>query len=304
MDPNTLNLKNQQTSPTGNIPTVQSGTVVHLSGEPVSTGSTNTSTGALPPLSSDEQAILDETQKELRTRYELLPSEIQETIISSDYQMKLFELAKKYKITYTDLGQLELETTMVLLGMTPPEELEESLAAAINKDRKTTIAPLVKEIDTQIFSPIRTQLVELYTQKTENETPAAAAPAVPLAQELASKPPVSLAEDENIVGGISFAKTNTVPVRVQPTVTPSALTPVAPTLEKHEDEMLKNSGIEIGTTTTPVTPKDPFMSKLNSVFGVKSATTDHTLPKMGESGVPTPGSVTPAKGVDPYREIV
>lgn len=303
MDPNTLNLKNQQTSPTGNIPTVQSGTVVHLSGEPMSTGSTNTSTGALPPLSSDEQAILDETQKELRTRYELLPSEIQETIISSDYQMKLFELAKKYKITYADLGQLELETTMVLLGMTPPEELEESLAAAINKDRKTTIAPLVKEIDTQIFSPIRTQLVELYAEKKESVAPTTATPAVPLAQELASKPPVSLAVDDEAVGGISFAKTTTAPVSIEPATTPSMSTPVAPALEKHEDEMLKNSGIEIGATA-PAAPKDPFMSKLNSVFGVKSATTDHTLPKMGESGVQTQASTNPAKGVDPYREIV
>jgi hypothetical protein len=37
---------------------------------------------------------------ELKTRFELLPTELQTVILSSDYQMKLFEIAKKHKLTY------------------------------------------------------------------------------------------------------------------------------------------------------------------------------------------------------------
>ncbi len=304
MDPNTLNLKNQQTPTTGNIPTIQSGSIVHLTPSPTQNGAANSSGQALPPLSTDEQSIIDETQKELRTRFELLPAEIQQTIISSDYQSTLFELAKKHKITYVDLGQLELETTMVLLGMTPPEELEESLSAAISKDRMTVIAPLVKDIDAQIFAPIRTHLVELYDKEKVSSNTPVAAPAVPLAQELVSKPPATLAADDGAIGGISFAKTTTVPVQVVPT--PVTSTPQQPALEQHEHDALKDSGIEIGTAPfTTEAPKDSFTSKLTGVFGVKSTATDHTLPKMaGEGSATMSTSATPIAKDDPYREIV
>jgi hypothetical protein len=65
----------------------------------------------------DEDKKFEELQAELRTRFELLPEDLQNVIQSSDYQNKLFEIAKKNKWTYEQLNLLEMETTMVLLGM-------------------------------------------------------------------------------------------------------------------------------------------------------------------------------------------
>lgn len=101
---------------------------------------------------------------ELKTRFELLPTELQTVILSSDYQMKLFEIAKKHKLTYEKLGQLELETTMVLLGMTPPDEYKADISDQLNV-KGAELDELVGEINQDVFAPIREKLMGLYTKE-------------------------------------------------------------------------------------------------------------------------------------------
>ncbi len=101
---------------------------------------------------------------ELKTRFELLPTELQTVILSSDYQMKLFEIAKKHKLTYEKLGQLELETTMVLLGMTPPDEYKADISDQLNL-KGAELDELVGEINQDVFSPIREKLMGIYTKE-------------------------------------------------------------------------------------------------------------------------------------------
>lgn len=101
---------------------------------------------------------------ELKTRFELLPTELQTVILSSDYQMKLFEIAKKHKLTYEKLGQLELETTMVLLGMTPPDEYKADISDQLNF-KGAELDELVGEINQDVFAPIREKLMGLYTKE-------------------------------------------------------------------------------------------------------------------------------------------
>lgn len=289
MDPNTLNLKNNQSPTTGTSST----TGASLPETGTYSQKPSTSTHPIFTPSPQDEAVLDDIQKELRTRFELLPKEIQDTIISSEYQMKLFELAKKYKISYADLGQLELETTMVLLGMTKPDEFEESLAESIPKDKASIISPLVKEIDIQVFSAIRTQLVELYEEKNlSREIPSPiSTPVVPLSQELASATPNAL--PNFLTDGVVFEKP-------EPVHNENKIDQIEDGLEKQEKDMLKDSGVEIRNTPfNNEIPKDAFTSKLTGIFGVKSASTDHTLPKMSMADT-TPPPSTPR--VDPYKE--
>jgi len=305
MDPNTLNLKNQ--SAQSNIPTAQAGGMPQTTGMYAQTPTAPTDAVYTP--SAEDQEVLDDIQKELRTRFELLPEEIKNTIISSEYQMKLFELARKYQLSYVDLGQLELETTMVLLGMTKPYNFLGDLKAVIKKN-DTVMAALVDEIDTQVFSAIRASLVLLHQEKEEDrENAGMATPptptSIPLSQELVSKAPVAQAQ--------------AIPLSIKtPQMgggAPMPQTSFAPTLEKHEDEMLKNSGIEVSTPNetaplphsgaTPVVSADAFISKLTGVFGVKSKATDHTLPKIGDSTGQINNSLgTASKKDDPYRELL
>jgi len=114
---------------------------------------------ATPGSTPDNQN--DEVQKELQTRFALLPEELQKVITSSDYQMKLFNLAKKYKMTYERLGSLELETTLVLLGMTHPKDFPEEMKTIL-KLPEADFNSLMTEIQVQVFDPIKKALQTVY----------------------------------------------------------------------------------------------------------------------------------------------
>lgn len=110
----------------------------------------------------DSDRFFSQLEGELKTRFDLLPTELQQVITSSDYQTKLFEIAKKHKLTYDKLGQLELETTMVLLGMTPPDEFKLDISEQLKLD-DATLNNIVKDLNDQIFIPIRQQLMGVYS---------------------------------------------------------------------------------------------------------------------------------------------
>ncbi len=120
-------------------------------------------------MDKNQQDNFDDVRKDLQTRFALLPQEIQDIITSSDYQMRLFELAKKYKLTYEQLGVLELETTMVLLGTSNPNKYQATVASELNK-KPEEVAEMVEEIKNQVFGPIHTSLVSLYQNDTSSDT--------------------------------------------------------------------------------------------------------------------------------------
>jgi len=173
-------------------------------------------------MDNDNVKINTETANELKARFELLPKELQDTITSSDYQMKLFELAKKYKLTYDKLGQLEVETTMVLLGMTPTEEYEEDLNEQLGINGEI-LSGLIKDINDQVFFPIREQLKKVYINEPEKK------------------------------------ETQRIPtmVRAYDTKDTTPKTPVETPMQKSQADIFTKSGIEIVGQTPPVpeTPK-------------------------------------------------
>jgi hypothetical protein len=124
--------------------------------------SENATIGATPSGQNEE------VQKELQTRFALLPEELQKVITSSDYQMKLFDLAKKYKMTYERLGTLELETTLVLLGMTHPKDFPQEMKNLLRLP-ETDFNNLMTEIQVQVFDPIKKALQTVYPDD-ENES--------------------------------------------------------------------------------------------------------------------------------------
>lgn len=122
-----------------------------------------TQIATVAPQTNEVDPVFAQIEGELKTRFELLPTELQQVILSSDYQMKLFEIAKKHKLTYEKLGQLELETTMVILGMTPPDEYKAEVAEQMQLSG-TDLDNVVMEINAQVFQPIRDKLMGIYTE--------------------------------------------------------------------------------------------------------------------------------------------
>lgn len=110
----------------------------------------------------------DAMEAELKTRFGLLPKEIQDVITSIDYQNKLFEIAKKYKLNYEQLGLLEFHTTLTLLGVTNPQDYEKTLVNELNK-KPEEVTPLAADVAEQVYKPIRSVLMSLYQSNDEEE---------------------------------------------------------------------------------------------------------------------------------------
>lgn len=252
------------------------------------------------PLPTDPQ--FDDIKKELITRFTLLPEDIQKAIIDEGYQTKLFNLAKEQKMTYEELGMMETETTMVLLGMTRPEEFRDELQLQLKKN-DADMDVLVQKINEQVFAPIRASLERVYAAKKE---PSSYIP-------------------ESIVTGVVENDTNTPP---QGSLLGKG-GEASPSLSQEDKTVLEKTGVVINEPPVPSIPIEPSqisdrkdilkdienprktsslglvadkLSKSGPVMPTKS--TDYSILKNTQP--PTTGnqSVQAKPSTDPYRESI
>jgi flagellar hook-length control protein FliK len=116
----------------------------------------------------------ENTTQMIKERFDALPESIQELIISSNYQDIIIEIGKKYQLNVEQLGLLEQETTLVMMGLTPTKDFETELTRELKIDN-TKGNQIVTEINEKIFLTIRDLLKLMYTPEGEEpsvkETP-------------------------------------------------------------------------------------------------------------------------------------
>lgn len=234
---------------------------------------------------------------ELFSRFELLPDDIKKAIVDDGYQKKLFDIAKEMKMTYEELGTMETETTMVLLGMTRPEDFRDELQLELKKN-DAEIDPLVAKINEQVFAPIRASLERVYAAK---------------------KDPIDYLEE-------AVAKTAPVAGVPNPTTATPTTPAMNPNLSKQDASVLAKSGVVISETpktpmqTSVMSPRNdilkgienPQKTPVSSIVADKLKTAGPVMPtKMTDYSV---GKTTPPAGgiqnpgirtsSDPYREPI
>jgi hypothetical protein len=96
----------------------------------------------------------DNTTKIIKERFDALPESIQEVILSSNYEETLLEIGKQYNLKVDQLGILERETTLVMMGLTPTKDFETELTRELNVD-KIKGSQIVKDINEKVFLKIR-----------------------------------------------------------------------------------------------------------------------------------------------------
>lgn len=116
------------------------------------------------------QSTVEELQNELRDRFELLPKDLQEVIMGNEYPKKLLAIAKEKGLTYEELGILETETTMVLMGINKAEDFRDQLQIQLKKNDPEVDA-LVALVNRDVFGPIRQSLMKLTEGKEKQENP-------------------------------------------------------------------------------------------------------------------------------------
>jgi hypothetical protein len=95
----------------------------------------------------------------LSERWSSLPKEMQEAIVSSNYQNTLLEIGKKNSLNIREMGGLDIVTTKMMLGTIHPEDYGAELAKAIGipKEKGDAIA---QEVNEKILKNIRRTLVD------------------------------------------------------------------------------------------------------------------------------------------------
>ncbi len=257
-----------------------------------------------------------DVKDELRTRFELLPDEIKKLITDDQYQTQLFNIAKEKKLTYDELGTLERETTMVLLGMTKPTDYRDELQVELKKN-DAEVDALVASVNDQVFKPIRASLEKLYETKKEPgdfaaETAPLSSPAdtsVPIKTEtvnpIPTTPAPSLTSSEKNVLEKTGVILSDAPKVSSPAPTVGSL--------PGRDDLLKS--IENPPKTQPMINivADKLKNAAPAIPAVK--TTDYTVqkpvtpapsaatPMTAPASTPMSAPATPP-GKDPYREPV
>ncbi len=115
----------------------------------------------------------EKTTQMIKERFDALPKMIQEAILSSGYENSLIEIGKKYQLNVEQMGTLELETTLTMMGITATKDFEVELTRELKFD-KIKGAQIVTDINEKVFLTIRELLKIMNTppgEKSELDEP-------------------------------------------------------------------------------------------------------------------------------------
>ncbi len=110
----------------------------------------------------------NETQKIIAEQMKVLPKDLVNAIISVDYKTKLQEITKRQRLLIDQAGKLEMETTLVMIGLEPLADYTNNLQRelGVTSVRAREIAMDVSE---NIFKPIRSSLQKMNTEQEDEE---------------------------------------------------------------------------------------------------------------------------------------
>jgi restriction endonuclease len=108
-----------------------------------------------------------ETEKIIADQMKKLPKDIVAAIVSVDYKTKLQEITKRQRLLIDQAGKLEMETTLVMIGLEPLADyvanLERELGVPVMQAKQ-----IAGDVSEHIFKPIRESL-QAMNQAVEDE---------------------------------------------------------------------------------------------------------------------------------------
>jgi hypothetical protein len=220
----------------------------------------------------------EKTTKLIKERFESLPEAVQEVILSSNYENSLLEIGQQYQLNVEQLGKLEQETTITMMGIDPLADFETRLTRELNIDKEKG-SLIIKDINEKVFLRIRDLLKLMNTgELDESETGKTTEETQTKIERIDSIMPKKV--DEN----------STKDMRTDVQTLSNAGIEIIP-------EKLEITGVPKPTIPTPsyaVPPKPSILEqKLSAPIKTETVTTEHSL-----------NNITPSKpSVDPYREI-
>lgn len=236
----------------------------------------------------------EETKKIIDEQMAKLPDDVKEAILSVDYKVKLEEITKRQRLLIDQAGKLEMETTLVMIGLEPLADYVSNLQREMNIPvmRAKEIAFDVSE---NIFKPIRESLQKMNEgaekeEKTEtgHDIEEKKLPKDGFEDNLSRNKILNEIENpETIEGGnrsMNFKAENPKVEEMKPA-------------ESKEIEIRPAQSIEIAPKTETNLLQEKMTSAVITPRQIVEAKPENKLPE-----VPNREKNRPTSGVDPYRE--
>jgi len=110
--------------------------------------------------------MIEVTLEEIQKKFESLPEDLKWAIMAANVDEKITQIGKDNNLTVEQMGQLSLETHMVMFGFTHPDKFEASVKASLQlPDEKNKT--IVNKINETILKDIREKLMSLYGKQEE-----------------------------------------------------------------------------------------------------------------------------------------
>mgnify|MGYP001614859131 FL=1 len=110
-----------------------------------------------------------ETEKIIKEQLEIIPTEIKNLLADHSLKDKIINIGKKNELNEEQLGTLQLETYLVLVGLVHPDEYSEELKDRL-KVNEMKADNIINEIDKEVLNGIREQLAELFVEEPEDDS--------------------------------------------------------------------------------------------------------------------------------------
>lgn len=107
-------------------------------------------------------------QKAIAERFDNLQPEIQNLIMSDLYEKALIEIIEKYNLKKEEMVELELNTTLVLLGEIHPDKYQSSLAEDL-KIGYNILQNIVSDVEEKIFKNVRAMIIANWERDDKKE---------------------------------------------------------------------------------------------------------------------------------------
>lgn len=262
------------------------------------------------------------TQQQLEERYDSLPENLKEALLSVDIANKMFEIGKKHTLTIEETGYVAEETGLVVLGLEKPQNLIANIQKRLNSEEDEA-GEIAHDINEKIFFPIREALKKAHNIEIEGAPASTVQKPAPL-----PRPEIKPRVSENTMDGVGVfpqpkSEPKVMPPSPQPVLEQKPVVTLAPRTEPQPVSAEKKIEELITKTVPPkIPPVDlrkmrpmphvaprPMMPDSSTPRPSTPAAEEHIsgepVPQKEEVKIKPPEKqVLYSAGKDPYREPV
>lgn len=221
------------------------------------------------------------TLEEIQKKFDSLPEDLKWAIMGANVDDNIIEISQTQGLNVEQMGQLSLETHMVMFGFTHPDKFEESLKGSMKLgDEKTHI--IANAVNEKILKEIRGKMMQMYEGTPKESEKQEALPQNP-------------EEDNNVLNshGIEI-----IPEKLELTTSEKDVAKIHTILEQKLSGSFKNTTVRTEHALENIT-KSP---------GTPGAASQVPIPPSSVMGSIKPASMETMKtspsygrGADPYR---